>query len=255
MVWRLRATLAFVVLVAGVPPLLADEEYDRLLQSFDEAQQKWSEQTRDLKRGKTPPPEPSRAFVPKFRAYAKKHAGKPEAIPALVWLIHATRTDTQKSEPEPVATWAVRALRRDHAASLALGEVMEDLRNAVDSVSCEHLVPFYELVRKKNPDPEAKAAATFNLAYTLWTGGPGAREGTEQRAAEQKRAGELFHTVVKEYPDSAVAEEAQDFIRQLEHIEVGLRAPEVVGTDANEKEVRLSQFKGRVVVLLFWGFW
>jgi hypothetical protein len=249
MVWRLRALAAFVVLVAGMPPLLADEEYDRLLQSFDEAQQKWSEQTRALKKGRTPPPEPTRTFVPKFRAYAKKHAGQPEAIPALIWLINATRTDPPRNEPEPVATWAVRALRRDHAASPALREVMPDLRNAVDSVSCEHLVPFYELVRRKNPDPEVKAAATFDLAYTLWIGGPG------QRMADRDRATALFRAVIKDYPDSPLAEEAEDFLKQLEHLEVGLRAPEIVATDANEKEVRLSQFKGRVVALVFWGFW
>jgi hypothetical protein len=246
--WRWRV-LAFVVLVAGVPPVLADEEYDRLLQSYDAAQQKWAAQTRDLKKGKTPPPEPARTFVPKFRAYAKKHAGKVEAIPALAWLICATRGDTPKDQPEPVATWAVQALRRDHAASPALGEIMGELRNAVDSVSCEHLVPFYEQVLKKNPDTEVQAAATFNLAYTLWLGGPG------QRGADKKRADELFGAVIKNYPDSPLAEEAQDFIKQLQYLEVGLRAPEIVGSDTNEKEVRLSQFKGRVVALVFWGFW
>jgi len=254
MVRRWRA-LAFVILLLSTPPLLADEEYDRLLQSFDEAQQKWTEQTRDLKKGQRPPPEPARAFLPKFRDYAKKHAGKPESIPALAWLIDATRTDAPKKEPEPVATWAVEALRRDHAASPALGEIMPDLRNAVDSVSCAHLVPFYELVLKKNPDREVQAAATFNLAYTLWMGGPGAPAGGNQRAADKQRATELFRAVTKDYPESALAEEAQDFLKQLEHLEVGLRAPEVAGNDVNGREIRLSQFKGRVVVLLFWGFW
>jgi hypothetical protein len=254
MEWRWR-TLPFVILLLSTATLLADEEYDRLLQSFEEAQQKWAAQTRDLKKGRTRPPDPARAFIPRFRDYAKQHAGKPEALPALAWLIDAARADAPNKEPEPVATWAVEALRRDHAASPALGEIMPDLRNAVDSVNREHLVPFYELVLKKNPDREVKAAAMFNLAYTLWMGGPGAPTGGNQRAADKQRARDLFRTVTKDYPESELAEEAKDFLKQLEQLEIGLRAPEVAGTDANGRSVRLSQFKGRVVVLLFWGYW
>ena len=100
-----------------------------------------------------------------------------------------------------------------------------------------------------------KAAATFNLAYALWIGGPGASTTGGRRAADTARATELFREVIKDYPDSPLAEEAKEFLKQLEHVEVGLRAPEVAGTDANGREIRLSQLKGRVVVLLFWGFW
>jgi hypothetical protein len=254
MLGRLRA-LAFVVLASAVAPLQADEQYDRLLESFQEAREKWIAQTATLKKGKKPPPDPTRNFVPKFREYARQHAGKPEALPALVWLIEAAKVDPQHHEADPPATWAIQALRRDHAASPALADVMEDLRNAVDVVRCDHLVPFYELVRKKNPDPQVKAAATFNLAYALWVGGPGGTEDARQRAADKQKATSLFQTLTKDYPDSPLADEAEDFLAQAEHVDVGVRAPEIIGNDVNGKEIRLSHFRGRVVVLLFWGFW
>ena len=34
-----------------------------------------------------------------------------------------------------------------------------------------------------------------------------------------------------------------------------MQAPELVGTDVDGKEIRLSQYRGRVVVLDFWGLW
>jgi len=34
-----------------------------------------------------------------------------------------------------------------------------------------------------------------------------------------------------------------------------MKAPDIEGTDANGKSVRISQFRGKVVVLDFWGFW
>jgi hypothetical protein len=255
MAWRSQAWAVFVVLAIGAPALLADEAYERLLASFEAAQQKWVEQTRDLKKGRAPPRHPTRTFLPKFRAYARKHAGKPDAIPALVWLIDATRTGTAGQDLQPVATWAIEALRRDHAASPALGPVMADLRNAVDTVSCEKLAAFYERVRQKNPDPEIQAAATFNLAYALWIGDPGLPAASARRTAEKKRADELFCAVMRDYPGSPLAEEAEGFLKQLKYLEVGLPALEIVGRDPNDKEIRLSQYKGRVVALVFWGFW
>lgn len=38
-------------------------------------------------------------------------------------------------------------------------------------------------------------------------------------------------------------------------VEVGLRAPDIEGTDAEGKPIRLSQFKGKIIALDFWGYW
>lgn len=38
-------------------------------------------------------------------------------------------------------------------------------------------------------------------------------------------------------------------------VEVGLRAPDIEGTDADGKPIRLSEFKGKIIALDFWGYW
>jgi hypothetical protein len=41
----------------------------------------------------------------------------------------------------------------------------------------------------------------------------------------------------------------------LEGIEVGNRAPEIKGQDIDRKAFKLSDYKGKVVLLDFWGYW
>jgi thiol-disulfide isomerase/thioredoxin len=38
-------------------------------------------------------------------------------------------------------------------------------------------------------------------------------------------------------------------------VEVGLRAPDIEGMDADGKPIRLSEFKGKIIALDFWGYW
>lgn len=37
--------------------------------------------------------------------------------------------------------------------------------------------------------------------------------------------------------------------------EIGNTAPEITGNDLEGKPMKLSEFRGKVVVLDFWGFW
>ena len=37
--------------------------------------------------------------------------------------------------------------------------------------------------------------------------------------------------------------------------EIGQTAPEIEGKDLESKPMKLSEFRGKVVVLDFWGFW
>jgi hypothetical protein len=254
MMCRLRMGAALVWLAVGVSPLLADEEYDRLLKSFEDAQQTWVERMQALKEGEQGPASPTPAYVSLFRAYAEKHAGQPEAVPALVWLAQNTRPEPATSQPSADATWALQKLA-DYAASPAIQGALPGLRYVVYSLGSELVVPLFEKIRQENPDPAVKAAATFNLALAIWTGGPGSPEEAAKQAVQKERAGELFRTLIIHYPDTDVAREAQGFIYELKRLQIGMRAPEIVGTDVNEKEVKLSQFRGRVVVLDFWGFW
>ena len=40
-----------------------------------------------------------------------------------------------------------------------------------------------------------------------------------------------------------------------ENLSIGCKAPDIVGKDQNDEEFKLSDYKGQVVLLDFWGIW
>ena len=248
------ATLA--LLAAQTAP--ADEEFDQLVKSFEQARQKWYQELRKHRKpdgsidweAKDLPPEPEKTFLPKFRAYAEKHAGKSAAIPALVWIVNADVGDTP-GKPTPDARWALDQLIQHHAADPALRDQMFELYYAHYRVGKALLAKFYDKVIKTNPDRQTVAGALFNLAALYY-----ARSfDPNDKLHDKKKAAELFRKVVKEYGDTPVAKRAAGYVFEIEHLQVGMPAPDFEGQDVDGHTIRLSQFRGQVVVLDFWGFW
>jgi len=231
------------------------EPYEPLVQEFEQAQQQWFQQPREAEVSKRPP-HPAKDFLPRFRRYAEKRAGRSEAIPALGWIVGAAgQISDGPGKPGADVTWALERLAKDHAADPAIKDVLRDFRYSAYYVGSEPLIALYERIIKANSDKQARASASFNLAFTLYRSWGASAEDAEARAVENKRAEKLFRKIVTEYPDTDPAKRAEGYVFEIEHLQIGMKAPEIVGSDADGKEIRLSQFRGQVVVLDFWGFW
>ena len=257
---RLGLVTALLIGVAAAPRVHADEEFDTLEQEYGAAEQAWAEQTQEAQSvegiadTEELPPHPAKTFLPRFKAYAEKHAGRPEAIPALAWLISSAGVGNALGESDPTATWAVERLAKEHAAQSAIGRALPGLRYAMYQVGSEPLIALYERVIEVNKDKDALGWAMFNLAFTLYHGGPTPKP-EKEAVADTQRAEKYFRRCVKEHPGTDAAESAASYIYEIEHLQIGMQAPEIVGTDVNGKEIKLSQLRGQIVVLDFWGFW
>ncbi|MFQ5807036.1 MAG: peroxiredoxin family protein [Phycisphaerae bacterium] len=259
-----RLTTALLTGLLFVPLASADDEFDALQREFDEAQREWYQELEKYRgedgiyryNADDMPPNPTDVFLPRFRAYAEKHAGTPAALPALVWIINETRPSFSATgeNTETPGKWAVDQIRKDHAGDAAIKAHLPRLRYAGYRVGSKPLMALYERVLEVNKDKDARAWATFNLGYSCYEGSPGWRPG-EKVDADKERALELFRRAVKDYGGAKAAEYAAGYIYEIEHLQIGMKAPEIVGTDADGKEIKLSQFRGQVVVLDFWGFW
>jgi hypothetical protein len=254
---RLGLLILLLVGMGAAPPTQPDEEYDNLEQEFDSAQQAWYEelskhQSDDGSYDATNlAPDPTETFFPRFKAYAEKHAGEPEAIPALVWIVDNARGSVgADSAGDPPGKWAVEQLTRSHAADPALATHLPRLRYANYSVGNQPLIALYERVVETNKDKDAAAWAMFNLGYTYYEESP-----DPSMKADKPRAIDLFRRTIKDYAGTRAAERAGGYIYEIERLQIGMKAPEIVGTDVNGQEIRLSQFRGQVVVLNFWGHW
>lgn len=243
----------------------ADEEYDKLLQAYEEAREAWRERVQaSTKDGASQPdfsqlpPHPADRFLEKFERYAERHAGEPEAIPALVWIVTPSETcggGGASSGPSP-AVRALRRLAKDHAGQAEVRDALPDLKWVSSRDTKEPLIALYERIIQAHKDRDLKSEASFNLALTWhasWREGD--RDNEKERAADVKQARDVFSMIVKSYPGTEAAEDAQGYLYEIDHLRVGKPAPDFTGTDAHGKEIKLSQYRGKVVFLDFWGFW
>jgi hypothetical protein len=253
----LAATLALLI----GPAAWADEEYDKLQADFQKAQQAWFKEVNKASEAQTdkskpldisnlsPRPEPE--FKPRFKAYAEKNAGKPAAIPALVWLMQAGALG---GTPDADGKAALEALTKAHAGQEEIGEHLEQLRYFAWQYGRKPLIELFERVAKENGNRKAVAWAEFNTAIALCEPAAEDKPG-DDRSADKKRAGELFRKVVSVHKGTDAARSAEGYIFELDNLQIGMKAPDFEGEDVDGKKIKLSDFRGKVVVIDFWGYW
>lgn len=134
---------------------------------------------------------------------------------------------------------------------------------------------------EKNKDPEVQGLATMALASylggsmtkiaalddqmkeqvaaSMGEGGTAYLEKWTTKAIEAARI-KLLETCVEKYGDISMgrrtigqAAEGQLFV--LKYLQIGKVAPDIEGSDLDEVAFKLSDYRGKVVVLDFWGDW
>ncbi len=241
---------------AVVAAAWADKEFDKLKGQYDEALARWSE-ARKSRAGAAEPPgstklsHPDREFYPRFKAYAEKRAGKPAALPALTWQLDSLGWMTEDEQRTEVR-WIVQRLQKDHAADPAIKDALDSLGWLNELAGRDVVIPLCERVIAKNKDKDVRATAALNIGRAHYTPPRGSDAGP---ADDTRRARELFGQVLRDYAGTQAAERAAGYVFEIEHLQLGMNAPEFTGTDANEQDIKLADFRGRVVVVDFWGFW
>jgi thiol-disulfide isomerase/thioredoxin len=120
-----------------------------------------------------------------------------------------------------------------------------------------------------HPDRAVRGQATYSLgmrARYLSREMAGGRKRTEaQREESQAEAKRHFEEVVARYGDTSsadgtfrLADKARAElarIANLPNLKVGKAAPEIAGQDLDGKPLRLTDYRGKVVVVCFWATW
>jgi len=104
-----------------------------------------------------------------------------------------------------------------------------------------YLISKAEALTQFAVDPQIRALARFNIGEAYWWKG------------DTDPARIAFQTVVAQYPNTSYAEEAAGNLREIEFLNVGQPAPGFSRTTINGDPLSLADFKGKVVVLKFWG--
>jgi hypothetical protein len=276
---RLAATTALLLAGTALAVQVLDKILSDLVSEFETAQGAWfekmevriPEEGESAKVNPSPMPvSPVKEFLPRFRALAEARAGTPDSLAPLSWILQNAQfamplaPDPGNSMPAALADaiWAVGQLRDHHAESPRIGDLMNMMSYVAWIVGDQAVQELLQEVEKRNSDKSIRAGALFNRATILFEESPfptpwlGAAVGEPASpSAHTEQAIKLFRVVMADYADTEYAKQASAFIFEAENLQVGMKAPEIAGQDADGKDVRLSQFRGQVVVLDFWGFW
>jgi hypothetical protein len=79
-------------------------------------------------------------------------------------------------------------------------------------------------------------------------------------AALEKQREQLYERILESFPDvelqnNTMGTLAQKMLFRIRHLTVGKVAPEIEGEDIYGKKLKLSDYRGKVVMLTFWGHW
>jgi cytochrome oxidase Cu insertion factor (SCO1/SenC/PrrC family) len=90
------------------------------------------------------------------------------------------------------------------------------------------------------------------LAKVVWGG--------NRSADSRQKAEKLFEQVVQDYGDvkswrGTLADAAKGDLFELRNLNAGQPAPEIEGEDVEGRRFKLSDYRGKVVVIDFWGDW
>jgi hypothetical protein len=222
-------------------------DYQKAQSDFFELYQKakTDEERTKLVQDHYPQPE---GYAVRFMDLAKAHPKTETAFQALTWIV------TQGQGGTSVADEAIDALIADHADNPQLGQICYSMMYAINDSGERFLEGAME-----SPHREVQGIATYCLAMLKKNRSEyGASPDDAPKLAEESE--KLLEKVVAEFGDvqgyqGSLADMAERDLFEVRHLAIGKTAPEIVGQDIDGVEFKLSDYRGRVVVLDFWGSW
>ena len=221
---------------------------------------------------------------PRFLALAKKYPHTSAACDALVWIVGQSRVaqDTFPPSRTELMSEAMEQLARDHIDDNRVGVLCRTI--------CQYASPlrdkFLRIVYEKATNREVRGRACLSLAEYLVLKSETVERARSADSSKRKpsfdiahdaylehlisidpalltqEAEQLFLTVIEKFGEFTArrgtitfAQLAERHLKALHELGVGHSAPEIEGADVDGKHFKLSDFRGKVVAIVFTGDW
>jgi hypothetical protein len=217
----------------------------------------------------------------KFVALAEKYPKDPIALDVLieaVWQVNTVPWPVELVGRDEARPRAFALLQRDHLLSDRLGPLCERISYGL----CSEYESFLRAVLEKNPKKEIQAEASLALAHYLNNRSqrldlvleqPGLakefadlygkeyleRLRREDRTLPIREAESLFEKATRDYGDiklsggGTVNEKGKAELFEIRHLTIGKVAPDIEAEDQDGLRFKLSDYRGKVVLIDFWS--
>jgi thiol-disulfide isomerase/thioredoxin len=191
------------------------------------------------------------AFADKFLAVAEKDPKDGAAFEACAWIV-ANAGDA------PAADKALNILIKEHMKNENIGRACLQVAENPNAVGTK----LARAVMEQGANETAQGQACFALARILSDRSEEAYK--KKKPDENKRlaaeAEKLFEQVLEKYADvkglrGTLGVLAKSDLYELRTLALGKTVPEIEGEDIDGKKFKLSDYRGKVVLVDFWGHW
>jgi serine/threonine protein kinase/thiol-disulfide isomerase/thioredoxin len=192
-------------------------------------------------------------YVRRFIVLAEEHPKEAAAATALGEVLAITSSGqlALSFQAKQLRERAFALLERDHLETPAFAKACAILGNNPTPEGNRLL----KIALEKHKLPEVRGLAGFYLARALAT-----QTTPFGQLHDIKPAEEQLELVIRDYGGlpygtSTLGEAAKTQLHALRHLKVGRPAEDIIGADLEGRQMKLSDFRGKVVVLDFWANW
>lgn len=258
----LRALLATMIL--GLVALLGhaqnatselQKKFDALVERFDKAQKDYQSELKAAKsnaeRKKLRANRPGEKFLDEFKTLATSAKG--DEVGAQAWMRVAALAVELDKKDQSIA--ALDTLMSEYLQSPALeglpALVSRGLSRHLEAQKCDDTLL---TLADKSPHKPIQAAALFSYGTSILE--------DEQAPEERQKAGRAAlerlqrdFAGVKDKRGLEFAKVAAGTLFEYDNLRIGRVAPDFEAVDENGVKFKLSDYRGKVVVIDFWGYW
>jgi hypothetical protein len=265
--WR-AVVPALVLCAAGLQPALAQEAktpaeapaaeepqktegeiaFEELSKQMTEAVNAWRKAYAERPQGEAAkgwkaPPRPEPEFVRKFAAGAERFAGTEDAVPFLLRVAGYGRSYEME-----LGKAAIDTLVTKHVDSSQLDQMTFTLIYGAYGYGEDVVVDAMTKVIDGTSHASVKGAMLFARGAVVNRRGASSDEERAAAVADLRAA-------IEAAPETRYGKMAAGYIYELENLQIGMVAPDIDGKDLDGVAFKLSDYRGKVVVLDFWGDW
>jgi hypothetical protein len=230
------------------------DKLDAILKRYEEQSDKAYEAARAAKtteeRAAAQRLRPGKEYVVELRDLAESAHGTDAAAGAWIAIVGiAGRVDAKDD-----AHNALEVLLADYLKSPKLAELPARLRYASQEAGADVVQGALRKMLDGSPHANVKASALYTLAGIALDDSSRSPEKLAEARKHFERLSKEFGAVetMRKSTYGAVAEQN---LFELDHLQVGMVAPDFEAVDENGKPFKLSDYRGKVVIVDFWGFW
>jgi len=195
-------------------------------------------------RSEAPRPE---QYAPRLMKIVEANPDDAGAVKALCWL-------ATQANGTPESAKAIELIGTRYAGSAGVWEAAQQLYRTPRAQA----EPVLRAIIKNNTNPEDRCAATHALATVLFNASENLT--TPEAKKDREEAKSLFMDVIANYATVTVqgfkpADQSAAVLYEMENLAIGCVAPDIEGKDASGTPFKLSEYRGKNVLLVFWGSW